>query len=158
MHLQMADYLKDGFENRRVAPGTVRLRIYDGEKTLRFKRCDHACGFFERGVEERAGLGGVNRRNEAKLLIALADVLLIVDAVQYSLAQVAGKMQQQVGDGVFVISSATPHLLIGQPVEAARYLLLRKAHARGGEGQKIGGYRAVWHFAILRLLLTDEHR
>ena len=44
----------------------------------------------------------------------MAHVRLAVNSMQEPLPQIAFKMKEKIGDGIFVVGSAVPHLLIGQ--------------------------------------------
>ena len=55
--------------------------------------------------------------------------------MQEPLTQIALKMQQKIGDGVFVVSSTAPHLFIREPIETAIDSFLGALHLlhRGGK-------------------------
>ena len=100
MHLDVADNFEDGFEDGGVAPGAGRLGIDNDQQAFGGDGRDHPAGFLERAVEAGGCVGRVGGGSEGELFVALADVGLVVDAMQNPLAQVAFEMQQQVGDGV----------------------------------------------------------
>ena len=113
VHFDVADDLEDGFEDGGVTPGAGGLGVDDFEQALGRNGGDDAAGFVERGVEAGAGGGGIGCGRQREFLVALADVGLVVDAVENPLAHVAFEMQEKVGDGVFVIAAALPLLVVG---------------------------------------------
>jgi hypothetical protein len=60
---------------------------------------------------------------------------MAVDAVQEPLAQIPLKMKQKIGNGIFVVRSAMPHLLIGKLGETSIDVILGELHPlhRGGK-------------------------
>ena len=71
----------------------------------------------------------------ARTLSLVAHVRLAVNSMQEPLPQIAFKMKQKIGDGVFVVGSAVPHLLIRQLVDTAVDLVFGALHRlyRGGK-------------------------
>lgn len=89
------------------------MGVDDGEETAGGDGGDDAGGFVDGAVEAGAGGGGCDGGDEGELFVALADVGLIVDAVEDPLAEVAFEMDQEVGDGVFVVGVAVEDLVVG---------------------------------------------
>jgi len=92
----------------------------------------------------------VDRKHEGELVVALADVGLVVDAVEYPLADVALQMQQQIDDGVFVVAGAVLELSLGELVTATGDFGLLALEVGNGEGQEVGGYGIGFHTKSLR--------
>ncbi len=129
----------------RVAPGAGWLRVDDfGEALGRQIRNDLA-GFVDRGGEAGEGRARADGRREGELVVAAADVGLIVDAVENPLADVALEMEKEVADGVFVRSAALPYLLLGKFAEAGADVAVKGLHLLGGEGEEVGGDQVFGH-------------
>jgi hypothetical protein len=99
------------FENGSVTPGAVGLRVDHVQQVFGVEGGDDAGGFLE-------GVGEVGPRDdgcggglESEFVVAATDVRLVGDAVQYPLAHVAFEMQEEVGDGVFMVAAAGPELV-----------------------------------------------
>ena len=60
-----------------------------------------------------ANLGAPLRRREREFRIAVAHIRLAVNSMQEPLPQIAFKMKEKIGDGIFVVSPTVPHLFIG---------------------------------------------
>jgi hypothetical protein len=137
--LDVAGDFEDGFEDGGVAPGAGGLGVDGDEEAGGVEGGDDAGGVFERGVEVGAGFGGGGGGVEGELIVAAADVGLAVDAVQDPLAEVSGEVEQEIGDGVFVVAGAVPELGFGEAVAAAgRFLFARGA---GGWERRRGSLR-----------------
>jgi hypothetical protein len=149
VHFYVADDFEDGFEDGGVAPGAGGLRVDDGEQAVGGEGGDDAGGFVERGVEAGGCVGGVGGRGEGELLVALADVGLVGNAVEDPLAHVAFEVQEKVSDGVLVVAVAMPGLVFGELVEAGRDGFLGLVQAGGGVGEEVVGDGVRGHAAIL---------
>ena len=106
---------------------------------------DDLAGFVECGGEAGEGGAGVDGRREGELVVAAADVGLIVDAVEDPLADVAFEMQEEIADGVFVRAAALPDLLLGELAEAGGDVTVKGLHLLGGEGEEVGGDDVFGH-------------
>ena len=83
---------------------------------------------------------GRDGRLQREFLVARAHVGLFGDAVQNPLAHIAFKMQQQVGDGVLVITAAVPELFFRKLRDAGGDLLALEFKPGDGEGEEVFGY------------------
>ena len=59
----------------------------------------------------------------------MAHVGLAVNAMQEPLPQIAFKVKQKIGNGIFVIRSTVPHLFIRQLIETAIDCRPRRVHS-----------------------------
>lgn len=139
VEFDVADDLEDGIEDADVAGEAGGLRVDDGEQAVGRQGGEDADGFVEGGVEAGAGFGGRDGEGEGELGVALADVGLVVDAVENPLAQVAFEMQEEIGDGVLVVAAAMRDLVVGQLVEAAGDGLLQVFEALDRVGEEVVG-------------------
>src|ERR1700761_6192718 len=107
------------FENGGRRPGPGGLRIDGFEQARGRKRPNDFSTFCERcgeaGTDLRASLGG----REGELQVSVTDVWLTADSMQEPLPQIAFKMKKKVGDGVFVVCSTMPHLLVRQLIDTS---------------------------------------
>lgn len=139
VQLQMTHDLEDRLENGVIEPRAVGLRVDSVEQPFFGDGAEDAARLIERREEAAAGLGQRGGWSDGEFVVALADVRLAVDAVQNPLADVAFEMQQQIGDGVLVISAATPGLLLSKLLQAADDLLPGAFGAGVGEGEEVLG-------------------
>jgi len=89
VHFHVADDFEDGFEDGGVTPGAVGLGVDDDEQPCRIEGSDDAGGLVDGGIETGARFAGGNGDGERKFCVTLADVGLVVDAVEEPLAHVA---------------------------------------------------------------------
>lgn len=150
VHLDVPDDPEDGLKDGGVPPCATGLRVDHREETLGRKRGDDADGFMEGEVEALAGFGRRDGEIEGELFVAPTDVRLLTDAVEDPLAKIAFEVQEQVGDGVFVVAATLKDLLVGEPGETACDGRLQMFELRGGVGEKVVGDGVGGHAVILR--------
>src|ERR1700733_9661305 len=133
----MASHAVNRFEDGRRWPIPSWLRIDDFEQALWWKRPDHVSALCEGCGKAATNLGASLRRRELELCVSDAHVRLAVNSMQEPLPQIAFKMKQKIGDGVFVVGSTVPHLLIRQLIDTAVDVVFGALHClyRSGKEQ-----------------------
>jgi hypothetical protein len=99
------------------------------EQASRWKRTDHFSAFCERCGQAGTNLCASLGRRERELLVSAAHVRLAVNSMQEPLPQIAFKMKEEIGDGIFVISSTAPHLLIRQLIDISIDVIFGALHS-----------------------------
>lgn len=137
--VEVANDFEDGFEDGGVAGEAGGLGVDDGEKAVGGDGGDDVGGVVEGAVEAGEGFGGRDGERGVEFGVALADVGLVVDAVEDPLAEVAFEVNEEIEDGVFVVAGVVTDLFVGELVEAAGDGLLQVFETRGGAGEEVVG-------------------
>ena len=140
VQLQMASHAANGFENGHGRPTTSWLRMNCFEEPRWWKRANHVFTFREGCGEAFANLRTSLRRREREFRIAVADIRLAVNSMQEPLPQIAFEMKKKIGDGIFVIRPAVPHLLIRQLIDTAIDRIFGELHSLYRCGKEQMGY------------------
>lgn len=143
--VEVAHYLVNGDEDGGVPPCAGGLRVDDLSEAGRWKVRDDLARFVDCGAEVCEGGDDVDGWRESELIVAAADVRLIVDAVKDPLADVAFEMQKEVAHGVLVWGPALPDLFFSELVETGGDGAVKRLHLFGGVGEEIGGDDVVGH-------------
>jgi hypothetical protein len=128
MQLQVADNPIDGFEDGHRPPIPGGLRVDHFQQTRGRKRPDYLSALCEGFGKAPTNLIASLGRRQRKLRVPLTHIRLAVDAVQKPLPQIALKVKKKIGNGIFVVPSTTPYLLIGQLIETSIDVVLGELH------------------------------
>src|SRR5271156_5513428 len=112
MQLQVSSDEVDRFQNGHWPRLAGRLGMNRFQQALWRERTDHCSALRESRGEAGTDLCARLRKRQLELVIPLPYVGLPINAVQEPLPQIPFQMEQEVGNGVFVVGSTVTYLFI----------------------------------------------